>query len=247
MQLFWAVLSSIEVLHMIFLNHITLPLSAVNAFLQAGISQLVQYSSNCSYPAKAQQPYQESDFFLGPPVETNLGYASAKTAAVRAAHCVELQYGLKVYQTILCFLFGLNDNFSQASSCFYPAVVRKISDALAYKERSLAVWGSGKPFREFLFADAIVQGIMTVVNARYSYQPVNFGSGFDTSIQEIISCLVEHSGYRVEICWDTTKPDGAFRKMLDSSLINRLGWQPPSNIFEIWNIHMNTTVQTYGA
>lgn len=216
----------------LFSNNITLPLSVINACLQADIPQLVQFCSNCSYPAQAEQPYKESDFFLGPPVETNLGYASAKTAAVRAAQCVESQYGLKVYHPIPCSLFGLNDNFSLANSHFIPAVIRKISDASVNNSPSLTFWGSGKPLREFLFADAIASAIMTVINADYSYHPINIGSGSDTPIQDIISCLVDHSGYNGQIYWDTTKPDGALRKLLDSSLLNSLGWQPPSNFLD---------------
>ena len=154
-----------------------------------GVSDLVQFCSNCSYPVLASQPYKESALFDGPSHKLNRGYASAKIAAVHAGQCAEDQGLIRVYHPIPCSLFGRNDNYSLNNSHFVAAAIRKIYEASQANKSTVEFWGSGKPFREFMFADNLVSAVLLLLEHKLSYEPINIGPGVDTPIKEIINYI----------------------------------------------------------
>jgi GDP-L-fucose synthase len=200
--------------------------SVLQACLQSDVTDLVQLCSSCAYPADAIQPYKESELLMGEPVKSNKGYAAAKIASLHAGQAAEDQFGLRVYHPIICSLFGLADNFNPNDSHFVPAVIRKIKEAVDQSLDTITFWGTGKPRREYLFADELSSAINMMLERRYSYLPLNIGPGVDVPISDIISTISCHAGFKGHILWDETKPDGALKKLLDSSLVKSWGWLP---------------------
>ena len=208
----------------IFSSNILLSESVLKSCISAGVSDLVQFCSNCSYPALVNQPYRESALFDGLPHNLNRGYAAAKIASVHSGQCAEAQGLIRVYHPIPCSLFGRNDNYSLSNSHFVAAAIRKIYEATQSHQSTVEFWGSGKPYREFMFADNLVSAVLILLEKQLSYNPINIGPGFDTPIKEIIDYISQYSGYNGRIAWDTSKPDGAMHKLLDSSIIKSHGW-----------------------
>lgn len=206
--------------------------SVLQASFQSDVTDLVQLCSNCAYPANAIQPYKEVDLLMGEPVKANKGYAAAKIACLHAGQAAEDQFGLRVYHPIPCSLFGLADNYDPNNSHFIPAVIRKIKKAVDQSLDTITFWGTGRPRREFMFADELSSAINIMLEKRYSYYPLNIGPGLDTPIREIISIVSGHAGYKGQILWDETKPDGALTKLLDSSLLKSWGWLPTESFFD---------------
>jgi len=206
--------------------NIALANSILDASIKAGVTDLVQFCSNCSYPFTAQQPYKEECLFDGLPHKLNRGYAAAKLASVQAGQCAEDQGLIRVYHPIPCSLFGLHDNYRLDDSHFVAAVIRKVSEAVMLKSKSIEFWGSGAPFREFMFADDLVSAIVILLNLRHSYQPINIGPGIDTPIKEVVTLISKHAAFTGVIQWDDSKPDGAMHKLLNSTQIASMGWKP---------------------
>ena len=207
-----------------FSSNILLSESILKSCIAAGVSDLVQFCSNCSYPVIASQPYKESALFEGPSHKLNRGYASAKIAAVHSGQCAEDQGLIRVYHPIPCSLFGRNDNYSLNNSHFVAAAIRKIYEATQASQSTVEFWGSGKPFREFMFADNLVSAVLLLLENKLSYDPINIGPGVDTPIKEIINYIAQYSGFQGRVVWDDSKPDGAMHKLLDSSVIKSHGW-----------------------
>ena len=200
--------------------------SVLQASLQADVTDLVLFCSNCAYPESAPQPYKEGNLLIGEPVKANKGYAAAKIASVHAGQAAEDQFGMRVYHPIPCSLYGLADNYHPNNSHFIPAVIRKVSEAIDQDLESITFWGTGRPRREFLFADELASAISMMLQKQYSRNPLNMGTGVDTPIHDIVKMICEHAGFKGHILWDETKPDGAQRKLLDSSLLKSWGWVP---------------------
>lgn len=212
--------------------NISLSESILKSCISSDVSDLVQFCSNCSYPTLASQPYKESALFEGLAHKFNQGYAAAKIASVHSGQCAEDQGLIRVYHPIPCSLFGLNDNYSESNSHFVAAAIRKIFEANQSSQAFVEFWGSGKPYREFMFADNIPSAIKHILACKSSYNPINIGTGKDTSIKDVIEHLISFSNFNGNVRWDTSKPDGAMHKLLDSSKITSLGWEPKHNLFE---------------
>ena len=215
-----------------FSSNISLSESVLKACINSGVSDLVQFCSNCSYPAISNQPYKESTLFDGPSHKLNKGYASAKIASVHSGQCAEDQGLIRVYHPIPCSLFGLNDNYSLANSHFVAAAIRKIYEAKLLNKTNVEFWGTGKPYREFLCADNVPSAIKLLLENKYSYDPINIGTGRDTPIKDVINFLISHSKFKGEVKWDSSKPDGAMHKLLDSALITAMGWKHEYDLFD---------------
>ena len=222
-------------------ENISLSESILRASINSGVSNLVQFCSNCSYPVDAKQPYKENDLFNGPAHKLNKGYASAKITAVHSGQCAEQQGLIKVYHPIPCSLFGKNDNYSKSNSHFVAAAIRKIYEAKESNRESVEFWGSGKPYREFMYADNLVSAVRLLIDKELSYSPINIGPGEDTPIKEVIEIIKEISGFKGSVIWDKTKPDGAMHKLLDSSIIKSHGWSISkplySSLLETYNFY----------
>jgi len=221
-----------------YLENIQIGHSVLQASLEAEVTDLVQFCSNCAYPECAPQPYKEGSLLMGEPVNANKGYAAAKIGCFHAGQAAEQQFGLRVYHPIPCSLFGLADNYHPNNSHFISAVIRKISEAVDQRFGSITFWGTGTPRREFLFADELASAITLMLQNQYSFNPLNIGPGVDYPIRDIVSIICDHSGFRGQILWDETKPDGAHTKLLDSSLLKSWGWLPSESL-------VDTLCQTY--
>jgi len=172
-----------------FNSNISISLSVLRASIQAGVSDLVQFCSNCTYPISVEQPYKESTLFDGSPHHLNKGFAASKLATLHAGQCAEDQGLIRVYHPIPCSLFGLHDNYSLNNSHFIAAAIRKLHAASSTGLDEVVFWGTGTPYREFMFADHLVSAIELLLEQQLSYQPINIGTSFGTPLTEIIRFL----------------------------------------------------------
>lgn len=201
-----------------------------NAY-NAGVEKLIFLGSSCIYPKLAPQPLKE-EYLLSDYLEfTNEPYAIAKIAGIKLCENYYRQYGSNFYSVMPTNMYGPNDNFDLQTSHVLPALIRKFHEAKAKYEKEVVIWGSGKPLREFLFvedlADAIIF-LMEKIDAKDLYEKgithLNIGTGKDISITELAKLIAEIVGFKGNIIYDETKPDGTPRKLLDVSRINSLGW-----------------------
>jgi GDP-L-fucose synthase len=205
-------------------DNIRIQTNLMEASHAAGVRRLLFLGSSCIYPKFAPQPIQESSLLTGPLEETNSAYAIAKIAGIHQIQSYRKQYGHKWISAMPTNLYGPNDNFDLRSSHVLPALIRKFHDAKLNGDSSVTVWGSGTPMREFLHTDDLARAVLHLLNCYDADSPINIGWGRDISITNLASLIAELTGYEGEIRWDTDKPDGTPRKLLDSTKIHSLGW-----------------------
>jgi GDP-L-fucose synthase len=198
--------------------------------IQAAVNKKVQkfvfLGSSCIYPKFAPQPLLEEALLTGPLEPTNEWYAIAKIAGVKAMEAVRQQYGWDYSSLMPTNLYGPGDNFDLQTSHVLPAMIRKFHDAKLAGNTSVTLWGSGSPFREFLHVDDLSQAVLFAVQNKMDASLYNVGYGSDLTIRELASIVqrtVDHSG---AIEWDSAKPDGTPKKLMDSSKMKALGWAP---------------------
>ena len=197
--------------------------------IKANIDDLVLFGSNCAYPSQAKKPYQELDFATGKPEQTNYGYGAAKISSMMAGQAAEIQYGIRIYHPIPCSLYGLNDNYRINESHFIPSLIRKVSEAIDRNENKITFWGTGKPRRELMYADDLSDAIECMIKNKLSFEPINIGTSKEYSINYVVDFLCKYAGFKGEIVWDKSKPDGAISKALNSTKIRSYGWEPREN------------------
>lgn len=181
------------------------------------IEKFVQLGTVCAYPKFAPVPFKEDDLWNGYPEETNAPYGIAKKALLVQAQGYRDQYGLNAIYLLPVNLYGPGDNFDPASSHVIPALIKKCVDAVDRGDRAIEVWGTGSATREFLYVDDAAQGIVLASESYNGREPVNLGSGFEISIRELVRVIADLTGFHGEIVWDTTRPDGQPRRVLDVS------------------------------
>ena len=203
----------------------------------AGCQQLLFLGSSCIYPKLAAQPMQESALLTGVLETTNEPYAIAKIAGIKLCESYNRQYGTDYRSVMPTNLYGQNDNFHLENSHVIPAMIRKFHDAKTTNSPTVTLWGTGKAMREFLHVDDMAAAclhVMGLSKQRYqsSTEPMlshlNVGTGEDVTIRELAETIQQVVGYQGEIIWDTSKPDGTPRKLMDVSKLKSLGWQPRS-------------------
>lgn len=197
-------------------------------------SKLLLLSSSCVYPRQAPQPIREQSLMTGPLEPTNDAYAVAKIAAMKMCESYNRQHGTD-YRTVMpCNLYGPHDNFDRETSHVLPALIRRFHEAKQAGVREVSVWGSGKPQREFLHVSDMAEAALFALDLSKDewrqHVPmrnnhVNIGSGVETSIRELAELVARTVGYRGDIVFDPSKPDGTPRKLLDVSLMTKLGWK----------------------
>ena len=190
-----------------------------------GAKKLLYLGSSCIYPRQATQPMKEEELLNGPLEPTNEAYAIAKIAGIKLCQAYRKQYGCDFISAMPTNLYGPNDNFDLTSSHVLPAMIRKFHDAREEGRNEVTLWGTGSPRREFLHVDDLADACVFLMQ-RYDESPhINVGTGEDVSIRELAEMIrrVVHPGAR--IAWDSTKPDGAPRKLLDVSRLHALGWK----------------------
>ncbi len=188
------------------------------------VDRFVFLGSSCIYPRNSLQPIKEDYLMTGPLEETNSAYSIAKIAGLELIKSYRRQFGRKWISLMPTNIYGPNDNFDLKTSHVLPALIRKFIESSESSESSVTLWGTGKPMREFLHADDLARAIFVAIEKYDLEGPLNVGSGFDISIRDLAHLIASLSGFAGQITWDTTKPDGTPRKVLDVSRIQDLGW-----------------------
>ncbi|MEO6872279.1 MAG: GDP-L-fucose synthase [Chthoniobacterales bacterium] len=198
----------------------------IRAAHESGARKLLFLGSSCIYPKFAPQPIPEEALLGGPLEPTNEAYAIAKIAGIKLCQAYAREYGDHFISAMPTNLYGPNDNFDLLSSHVLPALLRKAHDAKESGARELMVWGSGNPRREFLHVDDLAAACIFLLENYESPKIINVGTGEDITIRELAELICEIVGFRGELTWDASKPDGTPRKLLDISKIKSLGWAP---------------------
>ncbi|KAM3336904.1 putative GDP-L-fucose synthase 2 [Capsicum galapagoense] len=188
--------------------------------------KLLFLGSSCIYPKFAPQPIPESALLTGELEGTNEWYAIAKIAGVKMCQAYKLQYNFDAISAMPTNLYGRNDNFHPENSHVLPALLRRFHEAKVNGFDEVVVWGSGSPLREFLHVDDLADAVVFLLENYSDLEHVNVGSGKEVSIKELAELVKEVVGFKGELVWDTSKPDGTPRKLMDNSKIARLGWTP---------------------
>jgi GDP-L-fucose synthase len=210
-----------------FLNeNIRIQTNVFEAAHAAKVPQLLFLGSSCIYPKFAEQPIKESSLLTGQLEESNNAYAIAKIAGVLQVQSYRKQYGHRWISAMPTNLYGPHDNFDLTSSHVLPALIRKFHEAKVAGSPSVTLWGSGTPLREFLHTDDLASACTYLLENYDDDAPINVGWGQDISIAELGSMIAKIVGFAGQIQWDSSKPDGTPRKLLDTTKINSLGWEP---------------------
>jgi GDP-L-fucose synthase len=207
------------------LENLQMQNNVIRAAYDNAVRKLLFLGSSCIYPKHAPQPIPESALLTGPLEPTNEAYAVAKIAGIKLCQAYAREYGANFISAMPTNLYGPNDNFDLLSSHVLPALLRKAHIAKQEGKRDLVVWGSGKPRREFLHVDDLATACVFLLEKYDSPEIINVGFGEDISIRELAELICDVVGFRGELAWDTTKPDGTPRKLLDVSKIHALGWR----------------------
>ncbi len=208
------------------LDNVRVQNNVITAAHSNGVRKLLFLGSSCIYPKYAPQPIPESALLTGPLEPTNDAYAIAKIAGIKLCQAYAAEYGENYISAMPTNLYGPHDNFDLRSSHVLPALLRKAHEAKINGAGELIVWGTGQPRREFLHVDDMADACLFLLRNYDSPEIINVGSGEDISIRELGELICEVVGFKGELTFDTSKPDGTPRKLLDVSRITALGWQP---------------------
>jgi GDP-L-fucose synthase len=213
----------------------------IHSAYQYGVKKLCFLGSSCIYPKYAQQPMKEDYLLDGKLEPTNESYAIAKIAGIKMCQAYNRQYGTNFISVMPTNLYGPHDNFDLQSSHVLPALIRKFMDARRASAPSVTVWGTGSPKREFLFVEDLADAVVFLMNHYDNGDIVNIGTGKDITILELANLIKEETDFKGSITFDTTKPDGTPRKLLDVSKMNELGWKAKTPLRE----GIRKTIQWY--
>lgn len=204
-------------------------MDAANSF---GVEKLLFLGSACIYPKFAESPIAESALMTGHLEGTNDAYAMAKIAGIQHVKAVRKQHHRQWISAMPTNLYGPGDTYSELGSHVIPALIMRYEKARLSGSTEVKNWGTGTPRREFLFADDLADALLFLMEHFDGDTHVNVGSGFDVSISEVAQIIAEEVGFSGEVTWDTSKPDGTPRRLLDNSLISSLGWEPRTGLRE---------------
>jgi GDP-L-fucose synthase len=192
----------------------------------AKVSKFVFLGSSCIYPRDCAQPIKEEYLLTGALEQTNSAYAVAKIAGIELIKSYRKEYGYKWISVMPTNMYGPNDNFDLEIGHVLPVLIRKFIEAKRLSSDKVTLWGSGSPLREFLHVDDLAKAVVLCMEKYDDSQQINIGSGHEVSIKDLASKISNAVGFNGEIIWDSSKPDGTMRKVLDSSKIANLGWKP---------------------
>lgn len=228
-------------------NNLAIELNTIHSAWKAGVKRLLFLGSSCIYPKLAPQPMREDHLLTGPLEPTNRPYALSKIAGIEMCWSYNRQYGTKYLAVMPANLYGPGDNYHPQNSHVIPALLRKFHEAKTAHASAATVWGTGNAMREFLYSEDMADAcvfLMNLPDEQYNvllgsdesqsgkFEPplVNIGTGQDLTIRELAFAVRDVVGYRGDILFDTEKPDGAPRKLLDTHMLVRLGWQPATGL-----------------
>ncbi len=213
----------------------------VHAAYQSKVKKLLFLGSSCIYPKLAEQPMKETELLTGALESTNEPYAIAKIAGIKLCESYNRQYGVDYRSVMPTNLYGINDNFHPENSHVIPGLIRRFHEAKVNKQPEVVVWGSGTPKREFLYVDDMASACIHLMNIPLTnYQKhtdpmlshINIGTGKDCSIKDLALTIAKVVNYQGQIKFDSSKPDGTPRKLLDTTKLAALGWQPSISLTE---------------
>jgi len=198
----------------------------IHGAYKAGVKKLLFLGSSCIYPKMAEQPLKEDSLLTGSLEPTNQWYAIAKIAGIKLCQAYRRQFGCDFISAMPTNLYGPNDNFDLETSHVLPALIRKFHEAKAAKASMVTCWGTGSPLREFLYVDDLARACVFLMQNYSEEQFINVGYGHDVTIRELAGLIRQIVGFRGQIAWDKSRPDGTPRKLMDSSRLFAMGWKP---------------------
>ena len=213
-------------------ENLTVQNNLIHGALQAGIRDLCFLGSSCIYPRHCPQPIKEEYLLTGPLEQTNEPYAIAKIAGIKLCESCNRQYGTRFVSVMPTNLYGPKDNYDLANSHVLPALIRKAHEAKQRGDGELVIWGTGTPRREFLYVDDMADACVFLMERGIGEGLYNVGAGTDITIRDLAETVMEKVGFRGKIVFDSSKPDGTPRKLLDVSRMKQLGWQAKTPLRE---------------
>lgn len=207
-------------------ENLTIATNLIHASAQNDVEKLLYLGSSCIYPKLAPQPIKEEYLLTGPLEPTNEGYAVAKIAGLKLCEKYNQQYGKRFISAMPTNLYGPGDNFHPEHSHVIPGMMRRFHEAKEFGKNGVVVWGTGKPKREFLHVDDLAEALVLLLQTYEDPHVINVGTGEDCSIAELSLLMQEVVGFKGEVNFDTSKPDGTVRKVLDVSRLRSFGWSP---------------------
>ncbi|WP_133994421.1 GDP-L-fucose synthase [Dinghuibacter silviterrae] len=235
-------------------DNLIIEANIIEAARRYSTTKLMFLGSSCIYPKLAPQPLKESYLLTGPLEETNEPYAIAKIAGIKLCEAYRDQYGCNFISVMPTNLYGKGDNYDLQKSHVLPALIRKFHEAKVKGDKEVVIWGTGTPKREFLYADDLAEACVFLMNEYDGKELVNVGTGEDLSIKELAELVAKVVGFEGALTFDTTKPDGTPRKLMDVSKLHALGWRHqvelPEGIrlsYEDFLQHKDNTVKATGV
>jgi len=223
-------------------ENLAIQTNVIHESWRAGVKRLLFLGSSCIYPRDCPQPIREDYLLTGPLEPTNQSYALAKISGIEMCASYNRQYGTQFLCAMPTNLYGIGDNYDLLGSHVLPAIIRKAHEAKVSGAESISGWGSGRPRREFLLSDDLAHACLRLLRLEWSAfvaaldgarQPlINVGCGSDQTIAELVELVCRVVGFEGQVAWDTSKPDGTPRKLLDISRVTSLGWKPDTDLAE---------------
>jgi GDP-L-fucose synthase len=207
-------------------DNVAIASNVIEASRRTGVAKLLFLGSSCIYPRLAPQPMPETCLLTGPLELTNQWYAIAKIAGLKLCQAYRRQHGCDFVSVMPTNLYGPNDNFDLLSSHVLPALLAKIDAAVRGDRDTVEIWGSGRPRREFLYVDDLADAVVFLMKTWSDEEPINIGTGMDLTVAELAQLIADIVGFNGRFIFDTSKPDGTPRKLLDVSKLTALGWRP---------------------
>jgi GDP-L-fucose synthase len=209
-----------------FYDNLMMGVELMHQSWQNGIGKFTAIGTVCAYPKFTPVPFKEDDLWIGYPEETNAPYGLAKKMMLVQSQSYREQYGYNSIFLLPVNLYGPRDNFNPASSHVIPALIRKSIEAQERRDSEIVAWGDGSPTREFLYVEDAAEGIVTATEKYESSEPLNLGSGYEISIKDLTEMIIRLTGFKGQLTWDASKPNGQPRRGLDVSRAReRLGWE----------------------
>tara|TARA_R100000234_G_scaffold80192_1_gene50251 strand:+ start:351 stop:1280 length:930 start_codon:yes stop_codon:yes gene_type:complete len=213
-------------------DNLMIQTNVIDAAYRNGVKKLVFLGSSCIYPKMAKQPITEDELLAGHLESSNDAYAIAKIAGIRMCRAYRQQYGFNAISLMPTNLYGSNDNFDLNNSHVLPAMIKKFHKAMMLRHGKVTLWGDGSPMREFLHVDDLAEACYTCMQDYEDEEHINVGTGEDVTIKELAETVAKVVDFRRTIEWDTSKPNGTPRKVLNVDKIKSLGWEPKIKLKE---------------
>jgi GDP-L-fucose synthase len=211
-------------------DNLQISTNIISASHAADVTKLVFLGSSCIYPRLADQPVSEASLLTGPLEPTNEWYAISKIAGLKLCQAYRQEFGADFITAIPANLYGPGDNFDPDSGHVVSALINRIHQARLAQTPFVEIWGSGNPTRDFFYVDDCIDGLIHVLKHYFAAEPINMGTGREVSIRELAQTISEVIGYEGDLVYDSSKPDGMPRKILDTSRINAMGWQSKTDL-----------------